>query len=195
MSAGPTSPLPPDDPFDLDFTQHFTRLDAPRAPAAEAPLSPETLIGVGDLANNHYYVNVAHPRAPRKIVPAETTVLVLEDDNTTRTILELMLTRDQGYKVRAARDVPEFVIALQKRPLPDLLILDLELPDGVSGFNILSKMRSHPALREMPVIIFTSHSEPAQLNLGLALGADGYLSKPARAGALAAAVKAVLGGS
>lgn len=191
MSAGQNAP--PEDPFDLDFTGHFTRLDVPRAVDPAAPISPETLIGAGDLEKHHYYVNVSHPRPARTIEPARTTVLVLEDDNTTRTILELMLSRDQGYKVRAARDVPEFVIALQKRPLPDLLILDLELPDGVSGFNILSKMRAHPALREMPVIIFTSHSEPAQLNLGLALGADGYLSKPAKAGALAAVVKAVLG--
>lgn len=191
--------IPSPDPLDLDFTGHFAPADlrtelTPAMPAGPA-VSPDLLIGVDALAKQHYFVNVAHPRPPREIDPASTTVLVLEDDNTTRNILEFMLTRDQGYKVRAAADVPAFVIAMQKKPMPDALILDLELPDNVSGFNILAKIRSHPALAHLPVIIFTSHAEPEHLNRGLTLGADAYLSKPAKAGALAAAVRAVLGGA
>jgi DNA-binding NarL/FixJ family response regulator len=59
---------------------------------------------------------------------------------------------------------------------------------------VLSKVRAHPLISNMPVIIFTMHSDPAHLQKGLALGADAYLSKPAKAGALADVVKALLGG-
>ena len=80
------------------------------------------------------------------------------------------------------------------RRLPDVVILDVELPGGVSGFKILQKIRSHPVIRDMPVIILTMHAEPSDLLQGLGLGADAYLSKPARAEAIFAALKAVLGG-
>ena len=78
--------------------------------------------------------------------------------------------------------------------LPSVVILDIELPGGVSGFRILQKIRAHPTIKNMPVIIFSGHAEPADLMQGLQLGADAYLSKPAKAEAIIAAIKAVLGG-
>ena len=76
----------------------------------------------------------------------------------------------------------------------DVVILDLELPGGVSGFKILQKIRAHPIIKDMPVIIFSGHSGPQELQQGLSLGADAYLSKPAKAEAIIAAIKGVLGG-
>ncbi len=188
-----------DDPVDLDFTGHFEAIDLsadtmPALPTDGPAVPPELLIGVSALSSDHYYVNVARTREKRAVDPSATTVLVMEDDTTTRNILELLLTRDLGFKVRTASDVRSFVAAIQQGPLPDLLVLDIELPGKLSGFNILAKVRSHPAICNMPVIIFSSHSDPQHLHRGLSLGADAYLSKPAKASALADAIKAVLGG-
>ena len=191
--------VPPSDPADLDFTRHFAEEDlraelTPPIPPRGPVVSPDLLIGAHTLAENHYYVNVLRPRPKRIIDRGNTTILVMEDDNTTRSILEFLLEKDQGYKVRGAHDVASFVAAIQQKPLPDLLILDIEFPGEVSGFNVLSKVRAHPMISKMPVILFTMHSDPAHLQKGLALGADAYLSKPAKAGALADVVKALLGG-
>ena len=152
------------------------------------------LVGAKSLANHSYYVNMTRPRPARKVDPAKTTVVIVEDEATTLDILDFILTRGGGYQSRKAGDVQTFVAALQKQPLPDVVILDIELPGGVSGFKILEKIRAHPAIHNLPVIIFSGHSEPKDLQRGLALGADAYLSKPAKAEAIIAAVKAVLGG-
>ena len=152
------------------------------------------MVGVRSLSSKNYFVNLTRPQPARVIDPAKTTVLVVEDDQLTRGTLGLILMRGGGYQVRSANDVHTFVAALQKRPLPDAVILDIELPGGISGFKILSKIRSHVTLKNLPVIIFSGHSEPEDLSLGLQLGADAYISKPAKADAILAAVKAVLGG-
>ena len=73
-------------------------------------------------------------------------------------------------------------------------MLDLELPGNSSGFKILAKIRAHPSIKTMPVIIFSGHADPEDLQMAIALGANGYLSKPARVEAILAAVKGVLGG-
>jgi CheY-like chemotaxis protein len=185
--------------IDLDFTGVFNFEDLkpkpPPAPQPKArPLPKGILVGATSLAKHSYYVNMTRPRPARKVDPAKTTVLIVEDDTTTRNILDFILTRGEGYLTRQASDVKTFVAALQAQPLPDVVILDIELPGGVSGFKILEKIRAHPAIRNLPVIIFTSHAEPKDLQQGLALGADAYLSKPAKSEAIIAAVKAVLGG-
>lgn len=82
---------------------------------------------------------------------------------------------------------------MQKLPRADAVILDVNLPN-VSGFKILAKIRAHPALRELPVIMLSGHSAPEYLLQGLSLGADAYLSKPAKSQAVFDALKAVLGG-
>lgn len=174
---------------------------APARPVAQAPEAPkprpinkDLMIGLQALERDNYYVNMTRPRPQRKFDPAKTTVLLVEDDATTRNILNFILTRGEGYQTRLAGDVKGFVAALQKKPLPDVVILDVELPGGVNGFRILQKIRNHPQIRDLPVIIFTGHCEPGDLLQGLGLGADAYLSKPAKAEAIFAAIRAVLGG-
>ncbi|MBM3347215.1 MAG: response regulator, partial [Betaproteobacteria bacterium] len=184
--------------IDLDFTGIFNLRELrepppppPPPPAAKPrPVPRELMVGVRALQKDSYYVNMTRPRPKRRIDPAKTTVLLVEDDNTTRNILNFILTRGEGYQTRLAGDVKGFVAALQKKPMPDAVILDVELPGGVNGFRMLQKIRAHPLISHMPVIIFSGHSEPKDLQQGLAFGADAYLSKPARAEAITAAVKA-----
>jgi DNA-binding response OmpR family regulator len=66
------------------------------------------------------------------------------------------------------------------------------LPDA-DGFDILLKMRQHPVLKKVPVIMLTAKATRESVLKGLAGGADGYITKPFEADALITAVNAVMG--
>jgi CheY-like chemotaxis protein len=186
---------PDDDAINLDFTGLFRIADLkipPPAPPVPKEIPKELVIGAGEIAAGNFFVNFARTRPKRKLDRGAITILVVEDDVPTRTLVHLMLGR-AGYKTRQAGNGVEFIAAISQKPLPDLVILDIHLPD-VNGLKILSKIRSHPRLEKLPVIMFTAYAGVPELTRGVALGADGFLSKPAKATALIAAVETVLGG-
>jgi two-component system, OmpR family, response regulator len=193
---GKTDPPDDDKAIDLDFTGVFRVADLKPEPPPPPPprIPPDILIGVRDLAEGNYFVNVTRPRPKRTVDPKKTTILIVEDDLPTLNMLDMLLSRAAGYQTRRARDVQTFIQAMQKTPRVDAVILDVGLPGNVSGFKILAKIRTHPALRKLPVIMFSGHTAPEYLLEGLSLGADAYLSKPAKAQAIFDALKIVLGG-
>jgi two-component system OmpR family response regulator len=186
---------PPEfDALDLDFTGVFRveglRPEAP--PAAPERPTEDVVIGARAVKKGSCFINMSRARAARQVDPAKTTILLVEDDTATRLILDA-ICRKAGYLTREAADAPGFLAAIQTPPLPDAVVLDVELPGNVSGFKILAKMRSHPTLKTLPVIILTVHSEAADLMHAVSLGTDAYLTKPASARALLDAISAVLG--
>lgn len=180
----------PPESVDLDFTGIFSRKDLKPA-APPLALTDEVVIGAKSLKKGGYFVNLTHPRPGRARAPAATSILVVEDDPSTQMLLDRVLSRG-GFRIRSAASGAGFVAAMKQPPIPDLLILDLELPD-VSGFKILTKIREHPLTKQLPVIILSARSEPRDVFEGISLGADGYITKPANASALLQAVKAILG--
>jgi CheY-like chemotaxis protein len=108
--------------------------------------------------------------------PADTVILIVEDDPDQLALADLRVSM-AGYKVRVARSVNGFLQALVDEGAPDLLLLDVMLPDG-DGFDVLSKMRRHQALGSLPIVMLTARTDPADIGRGLVLGADGYLTKP-----------------
>jgi len=106
-------------------------------------------------------------------------------------ILARKLSLD-GYTIRTASDRPTIVAELQKLPPPHLILLDVGLPD-ISGFDLLQKLRQHPRLGSIPVIMLTGHVNPESVLHGMANGADGYVSKPFQFEALGTAIETVLG--
>jgi DNA-binding NarL/FixJ family response regulator len=81
--------------------------------------------------------------------------------------------------------------ALERHPQVDLLLLDLNVP-GAYGFNALAYLRgSHP---ELPVIVISASDDPRTMRRALALGAQGFVSKSADAGAIGRHVQAALRG-
>ena len=97
-----------------------------------------------------------------------------------------------GFKTRAAFKRDDILIALRQQPTPDLILLDVQLPDA-NGFDILVQMRLHPALKSMPIIMLTAEASRAAVLKGLRGGADGYVTKPFEPDQLVSAVNAVLG--
>ncbi len=120
-------------------------------------------------------------------------VLIVEDDSMQMALLRTIVTRE-GHTVEIAKNRAEVLAALNRLPYPDLLLLDVELPD-VNGFNILEKVRAHPALKALRVVMVTGRTERADIAKGVLLGADGYITKPYRPATMGAAIRQALGGA
>jgi len=123
---------------------------------------------------------------------AQSPVLVVEDDDDMRRLIHRVLER-MGLAVRSAAEASTFQAALRQPPLPQLILLDVELP-GISGFKLLTALRRHPKTKDVPVLLVTSRAEDKDLMCGLTLGADGYLSKPFSPDELRAMVSGLLDG-
>jgi DNA-binding response OmpR family regulator len=117
---------------------------------------------------------------------APTRVLVVEDDSTIADVVVRYLERE-GYAVTWAAGGGAAIAAIE-RALPDLIVLDLLLPE-IDGFGVLARVR---ARGPVPVIMLTALGEESDRVLGLELGADDYLAKPFSPRELVARVKAVL---
>jgi CheY-like chemotaxis protein len=127
--------------------------------------------------------------APLK-TPAETVVLIVEDDPDQLALADLRLSM-AGYRVRIASSVNGFLQSMLDDGAPDLLLLDAMLPDG-DGFDVLGKMRRHQALGSLPIVMLTARNDPADIGRGLVLGADGYITKPYTKNLLADVIRKVL---
>ena len=99
-------------------------------------------------------------------------VLVVEDDPAIRRFLRNTL-QVNGYRVREVVTGREALAAL-RAVLPDLIVLDLGLPD-VDGMHLISQVR---ALSPVPIVILSSRSDESGKVMALDLGADDYITKP-----------------
>src|SRR5678815_879943 len=103
-------------------------------------------------------------------------VLVIEDEVDLATTLEYNL-RSEGFKVRVAHSGREGLGAAVGDPLPDVIVLDLMLPD-LSGTEICRKLREQDRTRDIPVIMCTAKGEEIDRVVGFEVGADDYVVKP-----------------
>lgn len=166
---------------------------------AEPELSPDdthsfrnaAMIGDEKLRASGFFVNIVRRASSPAFTGTAPLVLVVEDDPGTVRVIESVLTR-HGFGSRTAGNLQEIIRALNAKPQPDLMLLDILLPDA-NGFAILERLRRHPDFSAIPVVMLTSLSDPADVAKGLALGATGYMSKPARPQALLSAIEIVLG--
>jgi CheY-like chemotaxis protein len=149
--------------------------------------------GLAALQRSGFYVQIARERStlPPPHPERPLTAVVVEDDAAlgmfTRTLLNL-----SGFEVRNAHNRAEVVAEIRRPPIPDLILLDVMLPDA-DGFDILQRVRQHPALKDVPVIMLTGKATREAVLKGIAGGADGYITKPFEPDALLRAVRTVLG--
>jgi len=97
-----------------------------------------------------------------------------------------------GFEVRGAATRIEIAEALSQKPSPDLIIMDVDLPDVV-GLDVLGKLQEHPEFKSTPVVVVTARVEREDIVAALAYGATGYLNKPVRPETLVSHVKDALG--
>jgi len=115
--------------------------------------------------------------------------LVVEDDPDARRLVAACLRRI-GLRVHEASSAHE-ASALLDRTTPDLVCLDVRLPD-LSGLRLCEQIRASDRLRDVPVVVITAMAKAADRARAEVAGADRYLTKPFRAEALAESVRELM---
>lgn len=116
-------------------------------------------------------------------------IYILEDDRNIREIEEIAL-KNADYEVVSFETAAEFGKRLKER-VPDLLLLDLMLPDAV-GLRLVTQLRQNVMTMSLPVIMVTAKTTEIDKVRGLDSGADDYLTKPFSVMELISRVKALL---
>jgi two-component system response regulator RegX3 len=119
-------------------------------------------------------------------MPGRRSILMVEDEESITAPLSEALVRE-GFDVRVAGTVAE-ALALAAADRPDLVLLDVMLPDG-SGYDVCRELRRDS---DVPIIMLTARGEETDRIVGLELGADDYVVKPFSAREVAARIRAVL---
>jgi two-component system chemotaxis sensor kinase CheA len=101
-------------------------------------------------------------------------LLVIDDSLTTR-MLEQSILESAGYEVDVALSGEE-ALEIVRRKRYAVLLVDVEMP-GMDGFSFIERIRSDPALRDIPAILVTSRAEPEDRQRGHQVGAQGYIGK------------------
>lgn len=119
------------------------------------------------------------------------TILVVEDEDNIAIALDFLLGRE-GYaheRLSTGAGAVERIRSLR----PDLVLLDIMLPE-VSGYEICQQVRDDPALAEVRILMMTARGSAVERRKGLAMGADGFISKPFDLKELRVEVRRILDG-
>jgi PAS domain S-box-containing protein len=123
--------------------------------------------------------------------PTPPSILFVDDDEANRFAFSWVLRR-AGFETQEVNTGSDALQALQGEKKPDLVILDVNLPD-IDGFEVCRRIKAHPATASIPVLhvsaVFTRTEDKEQ---GLEGGADAYLTKPVEAREVVATVRSLL---
>ncbi|MEZ5961497.1 MAG: PleD family two-component system response regulator [Hyphomonadaceae bacterium] len=117
-------------------------------------------------------------------------ILVVDDLEANRRLLEAMLTADYYDVLMASRG--EEAVQLAKREKPDLILLDVMMPGGIDGYEACRRLKAMPETRHIPVVILTTLDDRDNRVRGLQAGAEEFLTKPIDDVQLMARVKSLL---
>ena len=117
-------------------------------------------------------------------------ILIVEDERDLQMTLEYNLERE-GYRTRSAMTGVEALAQAHREPVPDLVLLDLMLPD-MTGTEVCRQLRAAEDTRDVSVIMCTAKGEEIDRVVGFEVGADDYVTKPYSVRELMLRVRAVL---
>ncbi len=103
-------------------------------------------------------------------------VLIVDDEEDVLRILDYNL-KQEGYQTRCAANGQEALDLARKQPIPDIILLDLMLPD-LSGMEVCRRIRDEDPTRHVPVVMLTAKGEEVDRVMGFQAGADDYVVKP-----------------
>ncbi len=116
-------------------------------------------------------------------------ILIVDDEPNIVTSLEFLMQRE-GYQVAVAVDGDE-ALAKVAEFTPDLVLLDIMLPKK-SGFEVCQEVRLNPMWQAIKIVMLTAKGRDTEVQKGLAIGADAYMTKPFSTKELVARVKQLL---
>lgn len=138
------------------------------------PVNPERICQV--VAQTVEKISQARPLSKEVVSKKQFTILIA-DDQPDNLILLTRYLEGEGYRYLEARDGTEALDKIHKH-LPDLVLLDVNMPNK-DGFAVLEEIRTNPVTRNIPVIILTAaRLDAVEVQYGLNLGADDYITKP-----------------
>ena len=117
-------------------------------------------------------------------------ILIVEDESDLAEALAFALERE-GFEARVAGTGKAALQAAKSSPAPDLVLLDVMLPD-ISGTEVCRQIRAHEPTRTVPIIMVTARGEEIDRVVGFEVGADDYVVKPYSTRELVLRVRAVL---
>ncbi len=105
----------------------------------------------------------------------KTEILVVEDEDNIAIALDYLLTREGYSQTRIATGAGAVDMIRERKP--DLVLLDVMLPE-VSGYEICQSVRADPDCADVRILMMTARGSAMERRKGLAMGADGFISKP-----------------
>jgi putative two-component system response regulator len=102
-------------------------------------------------------------------------ILVADDSEDIRNLFGIMLKKN--YEVKFARNSDETLAGADTDPVPDLILLDIEMPE-LNGYEVCARLKANPSLAHIPVIFVTGRADPKDQARGLMAGAVDYIVKP-----------------
>ena len=120
------------------------------------------------------------------------TILVIEDEDNIAIALDFLLGREGYTHERMASGGG--AVARIRETRPDVVLLDIMLPE-VSGYEICQQVREDPDLADVRILMMTARGSAVERRKGLAMGADGFISKPFDLKELRAELKRILNGA
>lgn len=146
----------------------------------KAPIPAQTGISQPDIAPKAADINIDHSvREPARTI-ADTTgplrVMYAEDDRLNAVLVKDALERREGFNVEHVEDGEAAWQALQQQR-PHILLADINMPN-VNGYELIARVRSDPALADLPCVAISADAMPEQVQSGLAAGFDAYWPKP-----------------
>ena len=139
------------------------------------PINPERICKI--IVQTIEKINQAKPSDSKEVMPQKPFTILIADDQPDNILLLTRYLESEGYNYLKARDGLE---ALEKvrGEQPDLVLLDVNMPNK-DGFTVLEEIRADPAICHIPVIILTAaRLDSIEVQFGLNLGADDYITKP-----------------
>jgi CheY-like chemotaxis protein len=138
------------------------------------PVHPERICQIVLQAMNE--MDHARPVVNDAVKPQPFTILIADDQPDNLMLLSRYLEKE-GYSYIKARDGLE-TLEKTRNYMPDLILLDINMPNK-DGFAVLKEIREDPVIEHIPVIILTAaRLEPLEIQSGLNMGADDYVTKP-----------------
>ena len=102
-------------------------------------------------------------------------MIVMEDEPDISMLVEATLTFG-GHQVNMAANGNEGIELIRKHH-PEIVLLDLQMPD-ISGYDVLRILKDDAELRDIPVLLFSAHNRPEDIQRGKDMGAAGFIFKP-----------------
>jgi two-component system, cell cycle response regulator DivK len=117
----------------------------------------------------------ADPAAEGSCKTMKARILLIEDNHQNRYLATFLLEK-HGYEIIQATD-GETGIDLAKRMLPELILLDIQLP-LMDGYAVARALRNYPILKSIPIVAVTSYAMSGDREKSIAAGCSGYIEKP-----------------